>query len=54
MNCFSETAVHYTLEDRNQSQARINVMWIIECKTLVCPAIRDPSTVILQYFPFSS
>jgi hypothetical protein len=54
MNCLSETAVHNTLEDRNQSQARLNDVSIIECKTLVCPSIRDPGTVILQYFPFTS
>jgi len=54
VNYLSETAVHNTLEDRNQSQARLNHVSIIKCKTLVCPAIREPGTAILQYFPFTS
>lgn len=54
MNCLSKTAVHNTLEDSNQSQTRLNNVSIIGYKTLVCPAIRDPGTVILQHFPFTS
>jgi len=54
INGLRETAVHNTLEDRKQSQARLSDVSIIKCKTLVCPAIRDPGTIILQYFTCTS